>query len=909
MYKNSEGNISTTFTTDENYLKKELYQLVKTKESIFDFIQESALDGLWFWDLDNPENEWMNARFWTTLGYDPDSMPHTSSAWQEIINKDDLALALKNFHRHCKDSSFPYEQIVRYTHKLGHTVWIQCKGIILRDDQGRPTRMLGAHIDVTKLKKVKFKLRKQIERYEHIIEGTNIGTWEWNLQTDQIIFNERWAEMLGYSLTELDPITINTWTDIIHPEDRRTSRELLAYHCEGKTPHYECEIRLKHKKGNWIWVLDRAKILSRMPNGTPEWVIGSYQEITQRKNDLNQYMSFIEQAPSAIAMLDTNICYIAHSKKWKIDYNIKDEDIIGKSHYDIFPEIGEAWKKDHQDCLSGITLKNDEEQFERADGSIQWISWELRPWYKDDKKIGGIIMMTTDITKTKEIEIQLKLSEKRFRGNFENAATGMAIVDLDGKWIEVNTSLCDMLGYTAKELKTYNFREVTYPDDREIGITHTKELLDNKRSFFHAEKRYQHKNGVPIHALVSVSLIRNEEENPLHFIVQITNITPRVKAREKLQETLAQLEGLLEASTQVSIISTDIHGMITKFNKGAENLLGYNKEDIINKKTIDLIHLPNELMNYRNELPSLVVKNSTDFDILITNLNQTEYNNKEWTYLRNDGTQFPVQLSSTTIKSNNVITGYLFVATNISEIKKVEKEIKSLLEVANDQNERLKNFAHIVSHNLKSHSGNFSMLLDLYIKENPEFEENEIIELFKLASNNLSDTITHLNEVVLMNTAIDQNLVSLNLFNSINKITTSTLLSAKNAKVEITNTVDPTLNIKGISAYLDSILLNFITNGIKYRSQERDSYIKLSSCIENDNAILSIEDNGLGIDLKKHHSKLFGMYKTFHKNKEARGIGLFISKNQVEAIGGKIEVESEVNKGTTFKIYMKHDKN
>ena len=113
--------------------------------------------------------------------------------------------------------------------------------------------------------------------------------------------------------------------------------------------------------------------------------------------------------------------------------------------------------------------------------------------------------------------------------------------------------------------------------------------------------------------------------------------------------------------------------------------------------------------------------------------------------------------------------------------------------------------------------------------------------------------------------------------------------------------------VKSVESYLDSILINVITNGLKYCSDERDSYIKIY-LIEQDNfLVLCVEDNGLGIDLEKNRDKIFGMYKTFHEHPDSRGIGLFITKNQIEAMGGKIEVESVVGKGSIFKIYLPHE--
>jgi len=137
---------------NEHYLKKELYELVEVNSSIFEFIQEGSLDGIWYWDLQQPENEWLSERFWTLLGYDPLTKQHLASEWQEIINQDDLTTAIINFNAHCADPNHPYDQVVRYIHKNGSTIWVRCRGIAIRDENGNAIRMLGAHTDITALK-------------------------------------------------------------------------------------------------------------------------------------------------------------------------------------------------------------------------------------------------------------------------------------------------------------------------------------------------------------------------------------------------------------------------------------------------------------------------------------------------------------------------------------------------------------------------------------------------------------------------------------------------------------------------------------------------------------------------------------------------------------------------------------
>lgn len=134
-----------------NYLEKELIDKVKSDNIVYDFLNNVVLDGTWFWDLENPENEWMSPNFWTTLGYDPKDMPHKSNAWQNIIHPDDFILAKENLIKHFNNTEYPYDQIVRYHHKNGETVWIHCKGICIRDKKGKPIRMLGVHTKVSAL--------------------------------------------------------------------------------------------------------------------------------------------------------------------------------------------------------------------------------------------------------------------------------------------------------------------------------------------------------------------------------------------------------------------------------------------------------------------------------------------------------------------------------------------------------------------------------------------------------------------------------------------------------------------------------------------------------------------------------------------------------------------------------------
>lgn len=132
----------------KHYLERELQS---NCSEVLEFLQQGVLDGLWYWDLERPANEWMSPRLWEVLGYDPATKKHSPDEWQALIFEEDLHVALEAFNAHKEDPDYPYDIIVRYRHREGHTVWIRCRGLIIRDVEGRPIRMLGTHTNVTDL--------------------------------------------------------------------------------------------------------------------------------------------------------------------------------------------------------------------------------------------------------------------------------------------------------------------------------------------------------------------------------------------------------------------------------------------------------------------------------------------------------------------------------------------------------------------------------------------------------------------------------------------------------------------------------------------------------------------------------------------------------------------------------------
>jgi PAS domain S-box-containing protein len=369
------------------------------------------------------------------------------------------------------------------------------------------------------------------------------------------------------------------------------------------------------------------------------------------------------------------------------------------------------------------------------------------------------------------------------------------------------------------------------------------------------------------------------------------DITDHVRSEIKTRESELLLRTVVD-NLPLNVYIKDLDSRKILVNKAECESLGYSDASkILGKTDFDL-------------LDKAIAQISRDEDLSVLKT-LTPILGKETLNVKKDGSVTTFLTSKIPLLgTDGKAYGLLGLGMDISHLKKQEGELRNLINVTSLQNKKLVNFAHIVSHNLRSHTANFSMLLDFLVHETDEKEKEKILEMLKMASNNLSETLENLNEVVSISTNSGQEKISVNLNEKIASVLQNLSTFLGNYRATIVNKITDSTNVKVVPEYLESILMNFITNAVKYRSPKRAPVITLSASCNESYTILSIADNGLGIDLEKHGEKLFGMYKTFHENDEARGIGLYITKNQIEAMDGKVSASSTVGKGTTFNIYF-----
>ncbi len=245
---------------------------------------------------------------------------------------------------------------------------------------------------------------------------------------------------------------------------------------------------------------------------------------------------------------------------------------------------------------------------------------------------------------------------------------------------------------------------------------------------------------------------------------------------------------------------------------------------------------------------------------------------------------------------------------DITQAKLLELDLQASYQVAREQNSRLLNFSYIVSHNLRMHAVNIRSLLQLMADAGSDEERKEFMAWLTKASGQMDETLHHLNEIVAMQQTMNLKKEELQLWNAIELATDQLRFEIVEKAAHIVNEVPANVTIRYNSVFLNNILLNFLSNAIKYAHPERKPeivwrYSEVYNELRNQKChVLEIEDNGLGIDMERHGEKLFGMYKTFHGNKDAKGIGLFMARYQIEAMGGSVTVSSTPGKGSIFRM-------
>lgn len=361
---------------------------------------------------------------------------------------------------------------------------------------------------------------------------------------------------------------------------------------------------------------------------------------------------------------------------------------------------------------------------------------------------------------------------------------------------------------------------------------------------------------------------------------------------KKLFESERKVNLISEFSSDGFIVLEN--SQITYASESYRDLFGYTQEEVLKLNSQDILNAMHA--DDREKIRTLVAKNlalknpSFKYEFRL----KTKSGNYFW---RED-------TASVLYDENGKYSKYIVISRDINKTKVATEEIKRLYEISQFQNKKLIDFTYIISHNIRSNSCNMSMLLDLIAETNDFDEKEEYLKLLKESNDKLTETLHYLNETINIRTNPNNLKTVVNVKKEVEKVLNAVNAIILKEKVEVKIDIDDKIEIKTIPSYFESILLNLISNSIKYKSNLEKPKIEIIVKKPGTVCIIIIKDNGLGIDLDQNKDKIFGMYKTFHNNDDANGIGLFMTKNHVESLGGKIEVTSIINEGSQFKVSL-----
>jgi PAS domain S-box-containing protein len=600
----------------------------------------------------------------------------------------------------------------------------------------------------------------------------------------------------------------------------------------------------------------------------------------------------IKQLPTATLFLDMRL-HVVYASDTLISLFWEEKvNIVGQRLSTIFPNLNSKWNTVLLDCLKGKSNPMGVQSFMDAEGNEKFYEWSNACWYDTDENIIGVIIQINNISAAIESDLALEKAKILLKQQSELSKTGIWEYDLQKQTVH----WCTMT-------KAIHEVPLDYIPDINTAIEfykkgHCRNAIS--MAVFEATDK-----GKPWSLKLQVVTAKGNEKwvmaagKPIfekgkiaRIMGTFQDINDQVVSETKMKEDAKLLKTLID-HLPLNVFIKDRESRKILVNKSECDYLGVaDANDLLGKTDFDLY-------------PFDTAKISRDEDLSVMET-LTPILSKETINIKNDGTE-TVFLSSKIplLDENGLATGLVGISLDITNLKEKEHELRNLINVTSLQNKKLINFAHIVSHNLRSHSANFSMLLDFLVHEKNEEEKDKIVDMLTDASDNLLETLENLNEVVTLSTNTQAKKETINLNKKISEIQQNLSNITENKKLSIINNVSKDINIRIVPAYLDSILMNFITNGVKYKHPDREPVLEFTTEKKDGYNLLYIKDNGIGIDLEKYGSKLFGMYKTFHTNKDARGIGLYITKNQVEAMHGKIEVESKLGEGTKFKVFFK----
>jgi PAS domain S-box-containing protein len=773
-------------------------------------------------------------------------------------------------------------------------------------DEGKPLMMYGTHADITEMREQQDEAHRTSAQLQAILDSaTGVSVIATNPDGLITLFNRGAQRLLGYQAEEV--VGFQT-PALIHLGDEVTQRgRELTQFVGREISGFEVFVHLARQgepeTRQWTYVhkdgtrrrvnLTVSAIFDRQ--GTLSGFLGIASDISELECTTRALQESENRFRGLVANLPGVVYRCENDANWTMRY-MSDEvaSLTGFPASDFIDNRVRSFSSVvHPDDLhityQSVAAIERHEKFEltyrlkHVDGHSVWVREQGRGEYGANGELLWVSGFIWDISDRKAAEDALRVSERRFSGAFNTAPQGMAIVDLDGRWMEVNDALCRMLGYSREELLQLDFQHITHPDDLAKDLALLQQLLEGVIADYQLEKRYIDKRGNVLWILLSVSLVRDALGVPLHFVSQIQDITDRFEAEKRLREREEYLSTLLDNVID-AIVTIDESGLIETFNPAAERIFGYAKADVTGQN-VELL-IPEHYRDQHDEF-LLAYRESGVPRMLGKAL--------ELPGLRRNGELFTMELAVSQITLQGQ-RRFIAVVRDVSERKRIE---------------RMKNeFVSTVSHELRtpltSIAGALGLINGGALGEVPaQMGEmlriaqsnsqrlsgliNDLLDMDKLVAGKMTLELHRLKLWPLLATAVEQNQP----YATQHSVT----LHLKPPPLDVEVRVD--------RQRFDQVMANLLSNAAKFSAPGAD--VEVSAALAETRVRISVRDFGMGIP-EAFRARIFGKFSqadaTDTRQKGGTGLGLAITKELIERMAGAIGFESVEGQGTVFWVEL-----
>jgi len=811
----------------------------------------------------------------------------------------------------------------RYVHKNGSIIWVSLTASTLKLFETDPSSSIGVIIDITDHKRAEETFRLNDQRMKLALEGTNTGLWDWDLVTDSNYYNPAWQQLLGYTQKDVEDDN-RLWIKTMHPEDVERLRENLDKHLRGEIPICEVEYQKLKKNGEWIWVLDRGKIVSWDENGKPLRLIGTITDITARKRTEQALIDSEERFElavrgSSVGIWDidlvNNSVYFSPRCKELLGYSVDEPITNGINEWisRIHPEDLNRVMKIYSEFAAGKENYDIDQRLMNHSGEYRWYNTRglnIRGTDGKPVRLVGSVMDIDDRVKfaqkleesTKQIQKQLSEIDQIY----SSSPVGLFALDKEFRYVHINDILANINGITAKEHYGKTVEELL-PDVWSGLKGMLQQIVKTGVSFLNIEVSGTIPAAPSVIRYWLSSYYPNLSDNGeiIGVLGSVMDITERKLSEQKIKESelsfRSLFENMVEGFAYCQMIYEDGKPdfKYLSVNGAFEKLT--NLHNVEGKKVSSLI-------------PGIQETNAELIE-LYGRVASTGIPEKIETYVDGLKIWFSISVYNTTrgyfVAVFDNITGRKLAEENLQKLNlDLEDRVTQRTGALESAIKELEAFSYSVSHDLRAPLRAIDGFTKIISDDYASVLDTEGLRLFNIVRSNTQHMGTLIDDLLSLSRVGRTNF-------ELNKVDMQAMANAmyyeitsesQRSKIEFILMGLP--DTYGNSVSLRQVWANLLSNAVKYSSSRDHPLIEVNGNVDGKEIIYSISDNGIGYD-PQYANKLFGVFQRLHSSSEfeGTGVGLAIVKRIIERHGGRVWAEGKLNEGAKFYFALPRKEN